>query len=277
MPFLEFMSMSITKPDTLKIKIGEFLKLISMHAGYWFQEVKKNPSGGSIWWFKNRRQYQRLNNELTELRKNIDSENFDFTMVYKIFNEFNFREEIKVQAEWYFLAHKKLIKLHQDLFKQDILTPNIFRPLMIELKYIVEANEFHKEWLLQKLQQKVIIMYQQLMDQIDQLKKAKLETISLEKKKLVVEEKKTELESIKTQKQAIALQKEKAEILKVKVMEEKLLKQAQRLEHIEAQKLLEMEEEKNIRLQAQARKAELEKSMQSIAGEWDKQVTKDND
>ena len=269
--------MSISKPDTVKSKIGEFLKLISTHTSYWFQEVKKNPSGGTLWWFKNRHQYQQLNTELTELRRNIDSENFDFTLVYKIFNEFNFREEIKVQAEWYLLAHQKLVKLHQDLFKQDILTANIFRPVMMELKYIVEADEFHKEWSLQKLQQKVVIMYQQLMDQIEQLKKIKLETISLQKKKLVVEEKKIELEAIKTKKQSIALQKEKVELMKVKVIEEKLLKESKKLEHIESQKLLEMEEERNIRLQAQARKADLEKSMQSIAGEWDKQVTKDND
>jgi len=253
------------------------MDVVGRHFGYLIKELKKDIKTGAWWWFKNRHQHQIMELAILELNQQLDSEHFDFSMVFQLFARFNVRQETNVQAEWYLQAHQKLVKLHQELFKKDILTADLFRPVLTELKFIVEADQFHREWSLQLLQQRVMMMYQQLLDQVEQLKQSKNEQINLENKKLLVEQKKIELETIQTQKQAIALQKEKAQILKEKVIEEKLLRETKKQESIELQKKLELENERDIRVAAEIRKMQLEKSMQDIAGQWEQQLGKNSD
>ncbi len=253
--------------------VGKSVKQIS----YLVSELKQDPKGGFQWWMRNKYQYADINQALDELRSKIDQPDFEFSLVYKLFTNFNFRDEDLSHAEWYQQAHLKIKNLQKILTVDNVSSPSTFRPVLTELKFIIEADEFHERWTLNILQKKVARMYHQLLDQVEDLKQTKRDSRILEKKKLLVEEKKLELEKIKKQKEIIALQKEKAELLKAKVVEEKLLKEAKKQELIEAQNLLSLENEKKAKIAAVKRQQELDDSLKNIAGEWDKQVTKHSD
>ena len=221
---------------------------------------------------KNREQYPLMEIALNKLRHRTEEDDFKFTEVYECLKQFNLRDDDLGHAEWYFQADNKITALQKRLDKGDILIQGIFRGVMSELKYITEANDFHKQWRLVALQEKVNTMYQHLLKQIDDLKHAAVTQQQLETKKATLDEKKLDLEKITVQKEALQIQKDKAEIQREKVIQEKLYREARHAEHLEAQKFLQMKDKKQQEEDEVKRREDLQNSYADLADKWDNSV-----
>jgi len=260
-----------TEPTKIsfQVKLTDWVLRTRKQLGYLSKELKMHPGGGFSWWLSNRSEYPAMEVALNELKLRIEKEDFLFSEVYNCFNQFTLRDDDLGHAEWYLQADKKISALSKRLEKGDILVQGIFRGVISELKYITEANSFHKKWGLIPLQEKVTTMYQKLLDQIDELKSASVIQQKLESKKLTIDEKKLDLEKIHAQKEALQLQKEKAEIHREKVIQEKLYREAKRDEHLQAQKFLQMQEQKQQNDAEEKRRIDLQESYSELADKWD--------
>ncbi len=264
--------MSSSQLKNYQDKFSDWLSRTKKQLGYLSKELSNHPGDGFVWWFKNRQQYPALEIEVIALRLRADQDDFVFKEVFDCLRAFNLRDDDHGQAEWYQQADLKITALVKRLDKGDILVQGIFRGVLSELKYISEADTFHKHWGLIPLQTKVTTMYQHLLKQVDELKAASISQQSLQAKKLTIEEKKVELKKIALQKEALQIQKEKAEILKDKVIREKEYREAKREEHLEAQNLLQMEDKKQRQDTENKRREELQSSYADIANKWESQV-----
>ncbi len=267
--------MSETSEDTkitFQAKFADWLLRSRKQLGYLSHEIKIHPGNGFSWWLKNRQQFPEMEQAVLILKQRAEQQDFKFNEVYQCFNQFNLRDDDLGHAEWYAQADSKISALINRLEKGDILVQGIFRGVISELKYITEADDFHKRWGLVQLQQKVTTMYQHLLKQIDELKTAAVAEQQLNAKKLTIEEKKIELEKINSQKEALQLQKEKAEIQREKVIQEKLYREAKRDEHLESQKFLQMQETKQQNEADEKRRLDLQNSYSELADQWDNSV-----
>ncbi len=268
--------MSSNSWNKLRAKFSESISETRKNITNLSTELKNNPADGLSWWLKNKHQYDDLNEALVSLHKQVDSENFSLLEVYNFFTGFNFRDDDIAHAEWYQQAQQKIIALEKRLDSGDILVSGIFRGVLNELRYISEADAFHKRWGLVPLQKKVQIMYKQLLDKVESLKTAATEAQLIDKKRLIIQQKQLELEKIKIQKEALQIQKEKAQLLKDKVIEERQLRETRRQEHLEQQKLFQLKEQKEQTEAEARRREELQSSYADLANEWDSQVSNNN-
>lgn len=257
-------------------KISDSIADARKNIVYLSSELKTNPTDGLSWWLKNKHQYEQVDQALRTLHSKIETTDFCLLDVYVFFTSFNFRDDDIAHAEWYQQAQNNIQALDKRLDAGDLIVPGIFRGVLNELRYISEADAFHKRWGLTSLQSKVQTMYEQLLEKVELLKTTASDAQFIQKKQLVIEQKRLELEKIKAQKEALQIQKEKALLLKEKVIEERQLREIRRQEHLEEQKLFQLKEQKEQAEAEAKRKEELQSSYADLANEWDSQVSNNN-
>jgi hypothetical protein len=239
---------------------------------HFFREegARDGVQGWLRWWHDSDRFPERQQG-LEQLLQDTAEGRLTFDKVHQLFQSCPCAESDQVVAEWFLKAHMEIERFLGQ--PPSPLRPRDLRPLLNELKYMVEAQEFYDRWGLQPLLEEINMLYQTLLDTVSELKAQQQTQLELEKKKAAVEEKRLELEKIREQKAAILAQKEKIALQKEKTIEERKLREAKAEEHREAQKLMEMEARHAEKIAEERRRTELESSLEDIARQWDSQLS----
>ncbi len=217
----------------------------------------------------------RRERQLRRLEHWAKCESLTLDKVFSVFHQHPCAEEDQVVAEWFGNAHSALEALAEQATAAQTIDLSVLRRAARELGYIVEAKQFFRRWPLPHVHAEVTMLYQSLIERIDQLVKEQAEARTLEEKKAVVEEKRLALEAIKEKKAAIAAKQALVEEERKKLEAEKALRQAKAEEHREAQKRIAMEQALEAQRAEAAQQAELEAQLSDIAKTWESQLKKD--
>jgi len=225
-----------TKP-ALKERIGEWRG----HLGYLRDLVKDDP--GKAWdqWKHSYKEQDALKTAITGLSMRSQGEDFSWEEVTATLTQFHLRPDDIGQAEWYQNAHHQYHQALARIDQEQRFRPPFIEGLIKELRFLIEANDFHQKFGLTALQLRIKTMYHALVQRIDEFN-------AIAKEDLAVKKQQQELEKIKAQ-EAVA----SAEV--EKLAQQNRLVQEQRMKTVEEKKRHEAkraaEEAEQIRLEKQ--------------------------
>ncbi len=232
-----------TATETPRERGGLFGKIGAWknHLGYLHTLYKEDPTTAVSHWKQTYKERDALIDALKNLQQRQHADNFAWDEIPRVLEQFHLRDEDRGQADWYGDAERQYRAVLAAIEKQKTFKPALVQPLMKELKFIAEADEFHQKFGLTTVQQKVKTMYMTLQHRID-------EYMKLQKQQLEIAVKDKEIEKLRAQ-EAIATAEAQ------KVAQENRLVQEQRLKVVEDKKRLEAkraaEEAERVRIERQ--------------------------
>ena len=237
----------------LKQQISIFIAIVQRKFAYLLDCINRFGFAGVSWWFKTHQQIDALKIALEELRSELAADEVCLLSVERTFSDFIIPEDDLGHVYWYTDAYNKLETFAKKLTEKNKFDIKLLQLAMNELKFIGQSDEFHQTYQLEKIQQRIKNMYQEL-------QKKMVEQQSLEKQKIETEKQK------QTANIAKAKADEAASIARVKLMESVKIKE-KRLAIIEEKKrqLAEKEtvelrmKEQNELVEIKAKQAEVER------------------
>jgi hypothetical protein len=225
-------------------------------------------------WFKSQNEIEQLSGAIDELIIASEDEDFTLLQVDSVLNSFKLLDEDKSQAEWYKTAHCLIEEFQQRLVENKLFDLKKLQAVCKELKFISEATEFHERYRLQPIQEKVIAMYKDLEQHINDYKSLekqrielknnqdKIKQAELEKSKAQAEAKKAMLESVKIKEKRLAIIEEKK-----KKMADKELLEAQQANEL---KMAEIESKRSEQArQEKLQEAYIDLQLEEKIMQWD--------
>lgn len=153
--------------NKVKLQLSRLWLVFLQKSHHLLQELSDDPKGGFFWWLKTHQQKLALDAALEELRQDMRKPDFQLDRVTQVLLKFKLKQDDAGQAQWYQDAHDQLLKCQQQLEVASILTPDIVKPALTELRFISEADKFHQHFQLQALQRRVRDMYEAITERLD--------------------------------------------------------------------------------------------------------------
>ncbi len=153
--------------NKVKIQAQLFWSVFLQKSQHLLQELSEDPKGGFFWWLKTHKQKPAFDKALEALRKDARKPGFQLDRVNHVFIKFKLKKDDAGQAKWYQDAHDQLINCQQVLDNASILKSNMIKPVLTELRFISEADQFHQRFQLKPLQRRVRKMYESITKRLD--------------------------------------------------------------------------------------------------------------
>ena len=203
--------------NKVKASISRFWSVFLQKTKHLLQELSDDPTGGFFWWLKTHKQKLALDEALEKLKQDARKPGFQLDRVTEVMLKFKLKKDDAGQAQWYQDAHNQLIKCQLRLAETTILTTEIIKPALTELRFISEADQFHQQFQLQPLQRSVREMYEAIIERIDTLIKDNKNKKLEHKTELDVREQEAKAQQAAelTRQHEVLMQKEAAELKKV--------------------------------------------------------------
>jgi len=268
---------SVTKSfdfDQLKTRSAELSKSWKKKLGYLSESVSRDGLGGASHWLKSHHQIEAFEEAINELTVASESDEFALLQVETTLSSFVLPEEDRAQAEWYGAAHRLLLQFEKSLVEEHYFDAKLLQSILNELKFISQSNEFHHQYRLQSIQEKVTKMYQALQQSLADYKtiekeklaqkaeEDKLKLAQVENEKAQAEAKKKMMESVKIKEKRLAIIEEKKRLLAVKEIAEKNIEQEQQQAEIQAKQA-------EVNRQAKLQEAYVDLQLEEKVANWE--------
>lgn len=226
--------------NQLKQSTSEFIQVWRDKFVYLSECVQRLGLDGIKLWLKSHYQMDDLKSALDDLLIASHQDDFRLSLVEATFSSFNIPSEDIGQAEWFRTADQLLVNFEQKLINQKKFDVALLTSALKELKFIIEADEFHQRYQLEPLQQQVREVYQNLSNAITEYK-----NLEKEKMRLQVEQEKLKVVQLKNEKEFGGKNNEALEKIKQKEKEFAMLEKKLRheLEKEKQQMQMRMEQE----------------------------------
>jgi len=201
--------------NALKRRSLKFGRVWQKKMRYLSDTFSRSGMEGVTHWLKSHHQIEELKSAIEELLMASQDESFVLLQVETTLNSFILPGEDRGQLEWYKTAHNYLLDFENKLLENNCFDLKKLQLALNELKFISQSNEFHTQYCLQPIQQKVTKVYHDLQQAIVDYK-------AIEKEKLHLKKEQDELKvaQFETEKaQAIA---KKAMIENIKIKEKRI-------------------------------------------------------
>lgn len=153
--------------NTVKTQAHRLWSVFLQKSQHLLQELSDNPKGGLFWWIKTHGQKLTFDKALEDLLQEARKPDFQLDRVSQVFSKFKLKKDDAGQAQWYQDAHEQLINCQRVLDNASILKSNMIKPALTELRFISEADQFHRQFQLQPLQRRVREMYESITERLD--------------------------------------------------------------------------------------------------------------
>lgn len=237
------------KKPPLTARLRRFIDDWRGHFAYLQQLLREDSASAWSHWKVSYKEQAALKDAVQLLSARARVESFDWQDVPRVLNQFHLKPDDAGQAEWYAEAsreyHAVLQKLEREAFR-----PAHLNALLKELRFIAEADDFHRRFGLTDLQIRIKTMYQALLQRIDQhnaLLKEAQDRKSLEQ----------ETEKLRAQEALLAAENEK-------LAQQNRLVQEQRLKAIEEKKRIDAKREAD---DAEQKRLDAQREADAIEGE----------
>jgi len=244
--------------EKIKQQTAVFIGVVKRKFVYLIDCINRFGFNGVVWWFKTHAQIDELKIALDDLRAELENEDVSLLIVERILGDFKLPEEDLGHVFWYTDAHKKLDAFETKLTDKKIFDIKLLQKAMNELKFIGQANQFHQNYQLEAIQQRIKDMYQVLQKKI-------VEQQALEKQKLEADKKQQVADLAKSESDKVAAIAKAKTIEAVKIKEKRLAiieeKKRQELEN-QAQELKMKEQNEQAEIRAKEAEAERQSKLQ---------------
>lgn len=264
---------SISTFEKFKLDSQALLDKARRRFAYLIHSTDRFGSAGIPWWFKTHNQIEQLDKATDDLRLKLAEEEISFLWLEEYLLAFTLPEEDIEHICWYTDAHHKLEQFKQDVSENNQFNIKLLKLAMNELKFICQADEFHKAYGLESIQQRVKNMYQELLQKIDDQQALEKEKIETEKQDQQVEISRAEADKAEAIVRAKAIENIKIKEKKLAIIEQKKKQQAEKEvielkikedEQLAETRAKEAERERQAKLQDSYRELELKETIKEM-------------
>lgn len=244
---------STTYLTKLAQRTKKFASLWQKKLRYLSEAISRSGKKGINHWIKFHPQIEEFEGAIGELIRASEQESFNLLQVDTTLRCFNLPEEDRDQHGWYKTAHHYLFEFEQKLIQENRFDIKALQAALNELKFISQSNEFHIRYNLQSIQEKVIKVYQNLLQMIREHKIQEKEKANAEKESHRLKMAQAEENKAKAEAKKVMLENIKIKEKRIAIIEDRKRKAADK-ELIEAENIRQQEN-----AEIEAKRAEIER------------------